>query len=363
MRFNRVVPHDPYPIRAEVQALHDSLVVADWHADTLLWKRDLLTASERGHVDLPRLQRGGVAVQVFTSVTRVPSGGTHLQDNETKGDKLRTLARVDRWPEETRSSLLARAQYHAQRLHDVERRAPEQLRIVRTSADLQELLARRAQGSQTMAALLGTEGLHPLEGRLENVEALYDAGYRVMGLQHFFDNALGGSLHGVSDAGLTPFGREVVEELDRLHVIIDVAHSSEASVRDVLAQTSRPIIVSHTGMRGACDSHRNLPDALMQEIADRGGLVGIGFWEAATCGRTPEEIVDQLQYAIELLGVEHVSLGSDFDGTVTAPFDVSELPALTQAMVDRGFTESEIRAVMGENTVRFLTAHLPPAAR
>lgn len=361
-RFNRVHPHDPYEIRPETRALHHSLLVADWHADTLLWSRDMLENSKRGHVDLPRLREGGVAVQVFTSVTQVPSPGPHLQDNDASRDRLATLVRVDRWPSETHDSLFARSTYHARRLHDVEARAPEQIRIVRTAEDLHEVLRSRTTGGTQLAALLGTEGLHPLEGRLENVEALFDAGYRVMGLHHFFDNELGGSLHGLSDQGLTPFGREVVAELDRLGIIIDVAHSSEASVRDVLALSSRPVIVSHTGMHGACESHRNIPDALMQEIATQGGLIGVGFWEAAICGRTPEAVVRQLRHAIDLVGVEHVSLGSDFDGTITTPFDASELAILTQTMVDEGFAQSEIRAVMGENTVRFLGTYLPPAA-
>jgi len=142
-------------------------------------------------------------------------------------------------------------------------------------------------------------------------------------------------------------------------IIIDVAHSSEAVVRDVLAITDKPVIISHTGLKGHCDSPRNISDALMKEIAARGGLVGVGFWDGAVCEPTPEGIAGAIAYAVDLLGADHVALGSDFDGTVTAPFDASELGALTQALMDAGLDEETIRAVMGENAIRFFLENLP----
>lgn len=356
---NRVFPHDPFEIREETRALHGSLTVADWHADTLLWLRDPLEESEVGQLDIPRLARGNVAIQVFTAVTRVPKGGINLQGNEAEGDRLMLLAIGDNWPSKVRESLFERAVYQASRLFDVQSRAPGRVKVVLDVADLKEVLDARARGQQVLGAILGTEGLHPLEGKLENVQALFDRGYRVMGLQHFFDNELGGSLHGTSNTGLSPFGREVVAELDRLDIIIDVAHSSVASVNDVLGLTRRPVILSHTGMRGVCDSHRNVPDETMLRIANSGGLIGIGYWETAICGTSPGNIVEHIRYAIDLLGVEHVSLGSDYDGSVPMPFDVSEVAILTQVMLDRGFRKDEIRAVMGGNMVRFLSKRLP----
>jgi len=356
---NQVLPHAPFEIREEAKALHGSLTVADWHADTLLWLRDPLGESEVGQVDIPRLAKGNMAIQVFTAVTRVPKGGINLQGNEAEGDRLVFLAVGDNWPAKVRKSLFERAAYQASRLFDAQSRAPERLRVVLDVADFKEVLDARARGEQVLGAILGTEGLHPLEGKLENVQALFDRGYRVMGLHHFFDNELGGSLHGTSNGGLSQFGRELVAELDRLDIIIDVAHSSVASVNDVLGLTSRPVILSHTGMRGVCDSHRNIPDETMVRIAESGGLIGIGYWETAICGTSPGDIVEHIRYAIDLLGVEHVSLGSDYDGSVPMPFDVSELAILTQVMLDRGFREDEIRAVMGGNMVRFLAERLP----
>ena len=356
---NEVLPHEAFEIGEDARALHRSLTVADWHSDTLMWLRDPLEASKAGQVDIPRLAKGNVAVQVFTTVTRVPKGGINLQGNEAEGDKLMWLAVGDNWPAKVRDSLYERAAYQAHRLFDVQSRAPERVRVILTRGDLTEVLEARANGQQLLGAILGTEGLHPLEGQLENVGRLYNDGFRVMGLQHFFDNELGGSLHGISHGGLTDFGRRVVGELDRLNVVIDVAHSSLASVENVLALSARPIILSHTGMRGVCDSPRNIPDDLMVRIAKKGGLIGIGYWETAICGTSPGDIVEHVRYAIDLLGVEHVSLGSDYDGSVTMPFDVSEVAVLTQTMLAHGFTEDEIRAVMGGNIVRFLLKHLP----
>ena len=130
-------------------------------------------------------------------------------------------------------------------------------------------------------------------------------------------------------------------------------------VRDVLAMTSRPVILSHGGVKGLCDQARNLDDDLMKEIASGGGLVGIGYWAGAVCDITPLGVVRSIRYAIDLMGVDHVALGSDYDGSTTVLFDTSELAILTQTMVDEGFTEAEIRAVMGENVRRFFLASLP----
>jgi uncharacterized protein (TIGR03382 family) len=357
---NNVEPHEPYEIDQEAMALHESLRIADLHADTLLWLRDPLEHSMQGQLDVPRLRLGNVALQVFDAVTKSP--GTKLEDNpepDDLDDTIHWTAILDEWPPETVDSVFERAIYQAEKLWDAQERAPDEVRVVETASDLEEVLAERARGKPLLAAILGAEGLHPLEGELENVQHLFDVGYRVMGLQHFFDNELGGSLHGLSDGGLTDFGREVIREIDRLNAIIDVAHSSEAVVRDVLDMTSRPIVLTHTGMRGACDSARNISDELMVRIAEGGGLIGIGYWQEAVCGTSPEKVVDNIRYAIDLLGLEHVALGSDFDGGVDMGFDTSELAALTQEMLDRGFTEEEIEAVMGGNTIAFMQKNLP----
>lgn len=356
--FNQVIPHEPYEISEPARALHADLVIADLHADTLLWRRDPLARAERGHVDVPRLVDGNVAVQVFAAVTKVPQG-LNYEENTADSDQITPAAILQRWPVRTWRSLFERARYQAGRLDAAAAAAPDAIRVIRTRGDLDAVLAARASGSSVVGGLLATEGLHPLEGDLENIVRLQALGYRMMGLHHFFDNELGGSLHGQSQAGLTEFGRAVVAELERRGILIDVAHSSAAVVEDVLALTDAPIVVSHTGVKGTCDSPRNLPDQLMQRIAATGGVIGIGYWDGAVCDPSPASVVKALRYAIDLLGVEHVALGSDYDGATTVTFDTSELAVLPEEMLRAGFREAEIRAVMGGNVIRLLRERLP----
>ncbi|AWF83443.1 peptidase M19 [Microbulbifer sp. A4B17] len=339
--------------------MHQTLLVGDLHADSFLWARDLRKRADYGHLDLPRAREGNLGIQVFTSVTKSPRGLNYKKNSSKAGDNITLLAIAQAWPVRTWRSLYERALYHAERVKALQASAPDEVRIVKSAADLREVLVERERGGEVLAALLGTEGAHPLEGNIENIGHLYDAGFRVMGLQHFFDNELGGSLHGESGRGLSAFGREAVQEMERRSIIIDVAHSSEQVVREVLDIVERPVIVSHTGLQGACKSPRNISDEVMKEIANKGGLIGIGFWPGAVCDTSPESIVKSIRYAIDILGVDHVALGSDYDGSVTVAFDVSELGVLTDEMLRQGFTEEEIRKVMGENLRDFFLTQLP----
>ncbi|MEA1941205.1 MAG: membrane dipeptidase [Pseudomonadota bacterium] len=354
---NVVRPHAPYEISAEARALHDTLRVADLHSDMLLWMRDPARRNDRGHTDLPRLREGRVALQVFSSVTKTPSS-MNYEENSADSDNITPLAIAQRWPMDTWGSIRNRALYHAGRLNRLAA-ADGAFTVVRTRGDLEAVLAARESDPAAMAGLLATEGAHPLEGDLANIEPLWEAGYRMIGLQHFFDNELGGSLHGVSGAGLTDFGREATRAMLDRGMIIDVAHSSPAVVREVLAMTDRPLVVSHTGIHGHCPVTRNIPDELMQAIAAEGGLIGIGFWEDVTCDDTPAGIADTLIAAIDLVGIDHVALGSDYDGTVTTTFDASEYAVLTDRLLAAGLSADEVRQVMGENAVRFFLAELP----
>lgn len=352
-RENAVLGYDGITVSEEARALHQGIPVADLHADTLLWMRNPLKRQSRGHTDLPRLRDGGVRLQVFTAVTKSPSGQNY-EKNAGDSDQLTLLLKAQRWPTKTWDSIYERAVYQAARLEEIEAGADGSLVFVKTRADLEQALA-----ADALAGVFGIEGAHPLEGDIDNLNKLYEAGLRVVGLQHFFDNELGGSLHGLSGAGLTPFGREVIEQAAALNMIVDVAHSSEAVVLEVLSLTDRPVIVSHTGLKGYCDTPRNISDEVMKAVADHGGLVGIGFWDAAVCEPTPQGIADAIVYGVNLLGAEHVALGSDFDGTVKTPFDASEMLVLTQALIDADLDEETIRAVMGENAIRFFRENLP----
>jgi microsomal dipeptidase-like Zn-dependent dipeptidase len=210
-----------------------------------------------------------------------------------------------------------------------------------------------------VGGIFGVEGAHALDGDLANLDRLDTLGLRVVGLTHFFDNRLGGSLHGMSGEGLTRFGRSVVRDADRRSMVIDVAHASPQMVRDVLEILDRPVILSHGGFKGVCDSARNLDDALMIELAEHGALIGVGFWGGAACDYSPAGVVKAIRYGIDLIGIDHIALGSDYDGATRVLFDSSELAILTQTMLDEDFSEQEIRQVMGENATRFFLANLP----
>ncbi len=356
---NAVVPHDPYPVSDAARALHDRLVIGDLHADPLLWNRDLSQRSDYGQVDIPRLLEGNVAVQVFAAVTKSPAGQNYEENSAEAFDNVTALAIGQLWPPRTWNSLLERALYQAEKLEAVEAAMPDQFRIIRTRADLDSLLADRAAGRQIVGGILGIEGAHPLEGDIANLDKLEAAGHRVIALQHFFDNALGGSLHGKGNQGLTDFGRTVVEQVAQRGLVLDLAHSSPAVARDVLEITDIPLIVSHSGVTAHCETPRNFPDDLMREIAATGGVIGMGYWDEVTCGDfTPAGVARMTRTAIDLLGEDHVALGSDFDGSVTTAFDTSELAALTQAFLDEGLSEDQIAKVMGGNMIRVLRARL-----
>ena len=356
---NNVIEHAPYPVSNEGAALHADLIIGDWHADSLLWNRDLTERGDYGQVDLPRLTEGNVAVQMFTAVTKSPAGQNYDENSGDTLDNITLLAIGQLWPLRTWNSLLERALYQSEKLHSFAEDAPDQLYIVTTKTELDAVLAERASGSNVTAGLLGIEGGHPLEGDLANMDVLYAAGYRLIGLQHFFDNELGGSLHGSGNHGLTDFGKQVVEKAVTDGWIIDLAHSSEQVARDVLALTDVPIVVSHGGLHGHCPVKRNFPDALMRQIAETGGVIGMGYWADVVCGDiSPEGIADMIVAAIAAVGEDHVSLGSDFDGSVETAFDTSELPALTTALLNRGLDDDTIAKVMGGNMLRVLRARL-----
>ncbi|TMV09005.1 peptidase M19 [Ruegeria sediminis] len=356
---NNVIDHEPYPVSDTAAQLHETLIVGDLHADPLLWNRDLNQRGDRGQVDIPRLIEGNVALQVFTAVTKSPAGQNYDSNAADAFDNITLLAIGQLWPLRTWGSLRERAIYQAEKLHAFEAESDGKLKIIRTAADLDMVLDAKARGENVVGGILGIEGGHPLEGDLANLDPIFDAGHRVFGLQHFFDNELGGSLHGEGNSGLTEFGRAVVAELANRPVVIDLAHSSPQVARDVLELTDVPLIVSHGGLHGYCPVKRNFPDDLMQDIAATGGVIGMGYWADVTCGDiSPNGIAKMIKAAVETVGEDHVALGSDYDGSVETAFDTSELAALTSALLDEGLNELQIRKVMGENMVRVFRARL-----
>jgi membrane dipeptidase len=346
-------------ISEQARILHGDLFIGDWHSDSLLWKRDLMDNHDYGHVDIPRLQQGNVALQMFTTVTKSPDGINYETNSSDASDNITKLALVNLWPINTWNSLAERALFQASKALELADEFPQQVSLITSKTALSEFILQRKANPQLLGMLLGTEGSHALDGDLSNIQRLYDSGFRMMSLQHFFDNKLGGSLHGESGEGLTEFGREAVQKMQSLGIMLDVSHSSEQVVKDVLIMSSQPVLVSHTGFYGHCPSPRNISDALMQQIAANGGLIAVGYWDAAVCESNVNEIAKAIQYGITLVGSEHVALGSDYDGATSVPFDTSELIYLTQALLDLGVTEQQIKQVMGGNMLQYLQLHLP----
>ena len=340
-------------------ALQKTLDVADMHADSLLWKRDLLSRSDRGQVDLPRLQAGHYALQVFASVTKTPKHQNY-DANSGDTDNITQLVMADLQPVRTWNSLLQRSLYHAEKLKRFADRSNGQLRLITTPADLQKLVADRRADSGVVGAMLSIEGLQDIEGKIDNLDKLYAAGFRMAGLAHFFDNDIAGSMHGVKKGGLTPLGRAVVARMEKLGMVVDVAHASHQTVAEVIAMARRPIVSSHGGVQATCKVNRNLTDDEIRGIAKTGGVIGIGYWDAAICSNKPEDAAKAITYVRDLVGIEHVGLGSDFDGAVTTGFDASQVAAITQALLDCGFSDDDIRKVMGGNVIRVLTAGMVP---
>jgi len=356
---NPVTPHDPYPVSEDARALHSTLTIGDWHADSLLWNRDLTARASHGHVDFPRLREGNVALQVFTTVTKSPAGQNYEANSADAADNITLLAVASGWPARTWGDLTERALYQAEKLDGFVKAEGQGARLVRETADLDAVLKARAEGRDTLGVLLGIEGAHALEGDLKNLDRLEAAGFRVIGLHHFFDNALGTSLHGQSEGGLTEFGREVVHAVAERGMVLDLAHSSPAVAMEVVEMTDMPLLVSHTGLHSHCEVTRNFPDPVMLAIAETGGTIGMGYWSDVICsGDTPTDVARMIAAAVQILGEDHVSLGSDYDGSVGTGFDASELPALTHALLEEGLTETQIAKVMGGNMLRVLRARL-----
>lgn len=356
--LNDVTLEPPYEASDEATALHESLTIIDLHADPLLWERDLLSRNNRGHVDLPRLQEGNVTLQVFGVVTGVPFP-IGLENNKDSGDLITLLASLQNWPEETHDSRLQRALYQARKLQERVSESNGAMQMILDRHDLEDLMIKRQRGERNIGALLSLEGAHALEGKPENINILYDAGFRMLGLVHLFDNEMAGSSHGVEQHGLTDSGRDMLKRALSLDMIIDVAHASPQTLDEVLEIVDRPVVASHGGVRATCDTARNLSDRHIKSIAAKGGIIGIGIYKYATCGKTMKDTVRAMQHVVDLVGIKYVALGTDFDGATETMVDSTGLVLLTEELQKAGFSANDIKAIMGENALRVFRNTLP----
>lgn len=324
----------------EARALHEQYPAIDFHADSLMWSRwvgynlharhepPFPMAALVGHVDLPRLREGGIGAQFFGLVS-LPIG-------QRSG-----LARV---VDEQIDALETAISY-----------APERLAKVRTANEIE---AARAAGK--IGALLGIEGGHALEGSLENLERFARRGVRYLGLCHFSRNELCFPAYGTGrndEAGLTPFGRDVVKKCEELGVIVDLAHINRTGFLEACAMAKRPPIVSHTGVIGAFQHWRNIDDDQLRAVANKGGVVGVIFCPKFLGGDGLEPVVRHLRHIIDVCGEDAPALGSDWDGFIVPTrelCDAAHLPLLTDALLAAKFPVETIAKILRGNAMRVL---------
>ena len=383
--MNRVAVDDTAPVPTDAdEALHRSLFIADLHVDTLKWDRDLLKRSARGHVDLPRLVEGNVALQSFTIVTQspLPFGSNDAQGEScVSGGSLDMAAVLAAAQGRPAFSTRERAIYQIEKLKAAAERSRQgpgpELRLIRDVDDLRQLMEDRRAGRQVVGAILGIEGGHWVgnaTGDPEVVKAdmqqLFDLGVRQFAPNHRFDNALSGAGEGCERYGLTPLGQHALKTAERLGIAVDVAHISQQGMADAARILSKPFMVSHTGVKAGCEAPcrpaRNLSDQQIEAVLKSSGVIGIGYWPYAV-GSSVWNIADAMAHVMtvaERLGLEpgrHVAFGSDYDGSVTPFFDVSQLNTLTAVMRHRPqpFDERTIRNIAGLNVCRFFARVLP----
>lgn len=353
---NSIHPNSPITDKKIID-FHNSLFIADLHADSLLWNRNLLSKHNYGHIDIPRMKLGNMALQVFSVVTKTPRGLNYYSNDNTT-DNITLLVLAQRWPKATWHSLLQRAIYQSEKLRQLA--IEEQFTIVKTKSDIEHLIAARSSGQVLIGGLLSLEGAHALEGNLSNVETLFNHGFRMIGFTHFFDNKLGGSAHGINKGGLTDFGLNVLKRMEDLGILVDISHASPMLINDIFNHATKPVIASHTGVKAICgNSPRNLTDHQIIRIAESGGIVGVGFWPSAICTNDISGIINSIKYVINLVGINYVALGSDFDGSMQTPFDVSNMNSITEELILAGYTHKEVGRIMGLNIVDLLKVTLP----
>ncbi len=313
--------------------LHEDSIIFDAHCDTLLavvnGERKLTDASIAGNVDVPRLQQGGVTAQVFA---------IYIEDQW-------------RW----------RATVQAMRMIDAFQQAVEisqgNLRLATCAADIE-----RAKKERCVAGILSLEGAEPLDGDLAVLRLFYRLGVRAVGLTWNHRNqAADGVGESRTGGGLTEFGVALVQEMNRLGMLVDVAHLAPQGVQDVLALSRAPIIASHANAHALCPHPRNLTDEQLKAIAATNGVVGAtfyrGFIAENAAQATSDRLLDHVDHLVSIMGIDHVGLGSDFDGFGGDPApegleDVARLPNLTAKLQKRGYQPDDVRKILGGNFLR-----------
>lgn len=314
--------------------LHNQMLIVDGHCDTLLHaaneKRNICRPSDTGHIDLIRLKQGGVKVQFFAAFI------------ETIYKPFSSL---------TRATQLIDTFYSEIELCGG---------LLVPGFSLRQIKRDLKDGKIT--AILGIEGGEALNADLAVLRMLFRLGVRFLGLTWNQRNQIADGVgESITGGGLTRFGREVVREMNSLGMVIDLAHISEAGFWDVLQVSGHPVIVSHANCYKLCDHPRNLKDDQIQALAKTGGVFGLSF-VPDFMGKNIDDFLDHLDYVAGLAGTDVIAIGSDFDGIEETPEGLKDCrcyPGITAKLMERGYTEKEIRGIMGENMFRLMEQVLP----
>ena len=344
---------------ADKEPWYDSIpFIADMHCDALLWNRNLLARHHYGQVDIPRMQDANAALEIFTIVSKSPRG-LNIEHNSDQTDQIGLLCFSQlRWPQDW-FSMKARALHQCEALHKAAEKSEGIFRVITNQSELRQYIKDRSANRRLTAGMLGIEGAHCLENDINNLDLFYKAGVRYIGLAHFFDNEWSGSAHGEKKGGLTEKGKQLIHRMEELHITIDLAHLSHQTIDDIFAMTNGPVMVSHTGVKGTCDNNRNLSDKQIEEIGRRNGIIGIGMWETAVCGTDADATVRAIKYVADRIGVDKVAMGSDFDGAITASYDITGFTVVVKALEKQGFSRADIEKIMGGNVRDFFLRNLP----
>lgn len=361
---SRAMDHMKPELLARAKRLHHEAIVIDTHCDTtqrLLdnsW--DITARHNDGHVDLPRLHEGGIAAVCLAVWAPRPV---------KKGDGVAAIRR------------------QMARVRDMVARHGAHFELASSPAEI-----RGAKAAGKIAVMLAIEGGYLIEESLDVLRECRSLGAIYMTLTHGFHTSWADSsgIHAPlapQHGGLTAFGREVIREMNRIGMMVDVSHVSDATFRDVLETTDKPVIASHSSCRAVADCPRNLSDEMMRAIAESGGVVQINFgasfldpgfpeldpkaveaYYAAGC-RSDEpltdyvapfsKLIDHFDHALQTIGPAHVGIGSDFDGVPALPEDIgdcAQLPRVTAALLQRGYDEQDLIKVLGENVLRVMAA-------
>lgn len=357
-------------------------LVFDGHNDVLLAlydpepgkERSFFQRSEIGHIDLPRAQEGGLGAGFFAVYEPNPKTLEQKQDKKDKEstfpgaemDDVTFSYTIPLPPALEQPYALSYAMGMIGTLYQIEAEAQGAARIVRTVADIEDCLAHAS-----LAMILHFEGAEPLDEKLLSLPVFYAAGLRSIGIVWSRPNAFASGVPFAYPAGpdigpgLTAAGKQLVRACNELGIMVDLSHLNEAGFWDVAKLSTAPLVATHSGVNKLCASPRNLTDDQLKAIAASGGLVGVNFHTGflrkdgrANRPTSLTEIVRHVDYVVDLCGIDHVTLGSDFDGA-TMPGDLKDvagLPRLMQALTERGYTGEALTKIAHANWLRVLRA-------